>query len=68
MSKLCHNGHQFEEVWEMCPYCQHTGSRNSSIAQPTTTRTNIGGPAAYAVNRHPDTIRIGDITLKFKCL
>jgi len=25
MSKFCANGHQLEDSWEICPYCQKTG-------------------------------------------
>jgi len=25
MSKFCANGHQLEDSWEVCPYCQKTG-------------------------------------------
>jgi len=25
MAKFCANGHQIEETWELCPYCQRTG-------------------------------------------
>src|SRR5262252_7892683 len=25
MAKFCSNGHQMEDSWEVCPYCQRTG-------------------------------------------
>src|SRR5260370_40571386 len=25
MAKVCSNGHQMEDSWEVCPYCQRTG-------------------------------------------
>ena len=25
MAKFCSNGHQMEDAWSMCPYCQKTG-------------------------------------------
>ncbi len=25
MAKFCANGHQMEDTWEVCPYCQRTG-------------------------------------------
>ena len=25
MAKFCNNGHQMEESWEICPYCQRAG-------------------------------------------
>ena len=24
MAKFCSNGHQMEDSWEICPYCQRT--------------------------------------------
>jgi len=28
MAKFCANGHQMEDSWEVCPYCQRTGSQS----------------------------------------
>jgi hypothetical protein len=28
MPKFCNNGHQMEDSWEVCPYCQRTGFQN----------------------------------------
>ena len=25
MAKFCSNGHQMEDSWSVCPYCQKTG-------------------------------------------
>jgi len=38
MAKFCANGHQMEESWEICPYCQRTGFQG-------------GGPAAISKTR-----------------
>ena len=37
MAKFCSNGHQMEDSWEICPYCQRTGFQ---------TPTGAGGGAA----------------------
>jgi hypothetical protein len=29
MSKFCANGHQIEDSWDICPYCQRTGYAGS---------------------------------------
>jgi hypothetical protein len=39
MAKFCSNGHQMEDSWEVCPYCQRTGFQGA------------GGPAAAAKTR-----------------
>ena len=31
MPKFCNNGHQMEDSWEICPYCQRTGYQSPSI-------------------------------------
>ena len=30
MAKFCANGHQMEDSWEICPYCQKTGYQGMS--------------------------------------
>jgi hypothetical protein len=32
MAKFCANGHQMEDTWEACPYCQRTGFQSGSTA------------------------------------
>jgi hypothetical protein len=42
MAKFCASGHQMEESWEICPYCQRTGY----IGEPGKTRVeDAAGPA-----------------------
>ncbi len=36
MSKFCPNGHQLEDSWEICPYCQKTGYAVPSASLPKT--------------------------------
>jgi hypothetical protein len=55
MPKFCNNGHQMEDSWEVCPYCQRTGyqsprgtaslakTRLESDALP---QTNVAPPLA----------------------
>jgi hypothetical protein len=32
MAKFCANGHQMEDSWEICPYCQRTGFQGGAPA------------------------------------
>jgi hypothetical protein len=43
MPKFCSNGHQIEDAWEMCPYCQRTGFQNLGGAPLAKTRLDMGG-------------------------
>jgi len=36
MSKFCANGHQMEDSWEVCPYCQKTGYSVGPTSLPKT--------------------------------
>lgn len=38
MSKFCVNGHQMEDSWELCPFCQKTGF---AAAVPASAKTRI---------------------------
>lgn len=39
MPKFCNNGHQMEDSWEICPYCQRTGYQpHGGVASPMKTR------------------------------
>lgn len=58
MSKFCANGHQMEDSWEMCPFCQKTGYAGMTPAVAKTRvetgsgATNPGGsPAAAPAGR-----------------
>lgn len=33
MPKFCNNGHQMEDSWELCPYCQRTGYQSPRGAE-----------------------------------
>jgi FHA domain len=44
MSKFCANGHQMEDSWEMCPFCQKTGYAGAAPAvAKTRVETGAGG-------------------------
>jgi hypothetical protein len=38
MAKFCANGHQMEDTWEVCPYCQRTGYQPGPPAVSVKTR------------------------------
>jgi hypothetical protein len=46
MPKFCNNGHQMEDSWELCPYCQRTGFQNpaGSAANLAKTRLEFDAP------------------------
>jgi hypothetical protein len=43
MSKFCANGHQLEDSWQICPYCQKTGY---AVAAAADAKTRMEAPAA----------------------
>ncbi len=38
MAKFCANGHQMEDSWEICPFCQRTGFQGAAPAASSKTR------------------------------
>jgi Inner membrane component of T3SS, cytoplasmic domain len=38
MAKFCANGHQMEDSWEVCPYCQRTGYQSAGAGASLKTR------------------------------
>lgn len=48
MAKFCANGHQIEDSWEVCPYCQRTGYQSARAATSLKSRleSNALGEAA----------------------
>jgi hypothetical protein len=59
MAKFCANGHQMEDSWEVCPYCQRTGYQAGSPSaslkslEPSAPRER----AAHDVSREHPTLR-----------
>ena len=43
MPKFCSNGHQMEDAWGICPYCQRTGFQNPGSGPLAKTRLDMGG-------------------------
>ncbi len=49
MAKFCTNGHQMEDSWDVCPYCQKTGYQgvaSSMEAKKTVLETELAKPPA----------------------
>lgn len=44
MAKFCANGHQMEDSWAVCPYCQRTGFQGAG--QSAGVKTRMEGEAA----------------------
>jgi hypothetical protein len=71
MPKFCNNGHQMEDSWELCPYCQRTGYqslRGGDSGGKTRLETEgaaqartVAGPAAIAPRR---TVLLSDVVRK----
>ena len=57
MSKFCASGHQMEDTWEVCPYCQRTGFPSAGPAVNVRTRLEPGGPHEGAVPRESAAAR-----------
>jgi hypothetical protein len=43
MAKFCANGHQMEDSWEVCPYCQRTGYPSGGQGVTVKTRQESDG-------------------------
>jgi hypothetical protein len=49
MAKFCPNGHQMEDTWQICPYCQRTGFQGAGGgAEAAKTRLETAASAAPA--------------------
>jgi hypothetical protein len=58
MPKFCDNGHQMEDAWAVCPYCQRTGFKTANSAQFATTRLQPGVTApAPTARQQPEERR-----------
>lgn len=44
MAKICPNGHQIEDTWEACPYCQQSGYQPGPPAVTVRTRLEPDAP------------------------
>lgn len=51
MAKFCANGHQMEDSWSVCPYCQRTGFQG--VASTPGVKTRLEGEPASAPPAQP---------------
>ena len=62
MAKFCANGHQMEDSWTICPYCQRTGFQSPAGASPGKTRLegDAGAEPAAAAAAGRKTVLLTD--------
>lgn len=60
MAKFCANGHQMEDSWDLCPYCQKTGFVGSS-GNLAKTRVESAAPPAAPVSTARKTVVVSDL-------
>ena|ERR1700728_3435822 len=63
MPKFCSNGHQMEDSWEICPYCQRTGYQTTNAGAGAMTRLEVDSiiaPKATAVPAARKTVLLSD--------
>jgi hypothetical protein len=53
MAKFCANGHQMEDSWSVCPYCQKTGYQTAGAAPNVKTRLESDAAPAQPVQAAP---------------
>jgi hypothetical protein len=59
MSKFCANGHQMDDTWTVCPYCQKTGFEGAGLGKTRMEGVPSAGgePGAAAVRK---TVVLGE--------
>jgi hypothetical protein len=58
MPKFCNNGHQMEDAWDLCPYCQRTGFKSAAAdAALGKTRLESDAPQPIAISGTPPSAR-----------
>jgi Inner membrane component of T3SS, cytoplasmic domain len=55
MAKYCANGHQMEDSWEVCPYCQRSGTRSTGPATGLKTHLAFDAPGEGVASHEPAT-------------
>ena len=55
MAKFCANGHQMEDTWDACPYCQRTGYQSGPPAVTVKTRLESDVSREGGAHRGPAT-------------
>ncbi|MGA2212889.1 MAG: FHA domain-containing protein [Bryobacteraceae bacterium] len=57
MAKFCANGHQMEDSWEVCPYCQRTVYQAAGPAASLKSRLEPGAAREENATREGPTLR-----------
>ena len=60
MAKFCANGHQMEDSWEVCPYCQRTGYQSPGAGVAVKTRLEGDSPREAAPAGGRKTVLLTD--------
>jgi len=64
MSKFCANGHQLEDSWEVCPYCQKTGYAVATVPLAKTRMEAAG--AALSPSEAATTVGLKTVVIAEK--
>jgi hypothetical protein len=60
MAKFCASGHQIEDTWEVCPYCQRMEYQSSGPAVTVKTRLDSEGPRQTSHGGGRRTVLLAD--------
>ncbi len=60
MAKFCASGHQIEDTWEVCPYCQRMEYQTGSPAVTVKTRLDSEGPRQASQGSGRRTVLLAD--------
>ena len=60
MAKFCANGHQMEDSWEVCPYCQRTGYQSAGAGASIKTRLESDAAAGAGQASGRRTVLVTD--------
>jgi len=70
MPKFCNNGHQMEDSWELCPYCQRTGYQSprgvqsaakTRLEMDALAQTQVAAPSIVGPRK---TVLLSDVVRK----
>lgn len=65
MPKFCNSGHQMEDSWELCPYCQRTGYQSPRGPESSAkTRLEMDSVAQTRVAPGRKTVLLSDVVRK----
>jgi hypothetical protein len=57
MAKFCASGHQMEDSWEVCPYCQRTGYQSTGPTATLKSRLESNAPREAPAPREGATLQ-----------